>query len=631
MNILLQTYSDSALLQTELNKQSKINYICSCLLKSHIQNSEELFSNFESVMLLIKKNTTIFDGSETESFQIFQKAVKAYNKVTDAHIQLLEGDFSQFAELLSLQAPEEEPPLLDELSRVTQSYDRLAKAHHQIDATHSQIIRNLEKSFTATCRSVILGSGDTGTTMWLQKYRPLHRQTQVELAQGNLPPLLMIGGDFGCWRHDYTLAQPHSLLERTGVESNPSDYVSRDFYTSNPYTNARHIYQANMVNLGETDAPLLQKSTVLAIQTKNNYPKNWNSQHHEYRLIIQTPVGIKVIYTHEIDICTGLGPAKDAISEVLMPQKEFALLSKYAPDKKFTPIIDGNEFMLTATQEQSQIPRTIVVYGGGGTAAACYRKGFFGTDVRTEGRPFSDESQRNRVLWISARGFEAAGSGTLVKAALAAAKSRHELLTQEIGKISYNPHTQKLTLDFIGGLDPIECDQLVYSLGQDAAPLRKVVHELEKNLVLDYDSTKMPLAYTTNDRRIHFFGAAAMAIRPKEYAEATWKWLRAENIGPDVGPGSMPPSRAQIKKALAIDGIPPESINVNMDNSQLIGQFLIECGAPTKAVHDFIKDILDARKQSTAGFPKNYLEALLEKHQLNDYARITGHCHLEKA
>lgn len=40
----------------------------------------------------------------------------------------------------------------------------------------------------------------------------------------------MIGEHAGNWKHNYTLAQPHSILERTTAKENPSAYLSTDYY-----------------------------------------------------------------------------------------------------------------------------------------------------------------------------------------------------------------------------------------------------------------------------------------------------------------------------------------------------------------------------------------------------------------
>lgn len=121
----------------------------------------------------------------------------------------------------------------------------------------------------------------------------------------------MIAENSGNWRHDYTLAQPHNILERAPSPANPSDYVSTPYYHSNPYANGRHVYQANQVILAETKAPLMH-AVVQRIEKQQHHLFDWESK-HPYRLIIKTKRGTQKIYSKEIDICTGLGPAKSIV------------------------------------------------------------------------------------------------------------------------------------------------------------------------------------------------------------------------------------------------------------------------------------------------------------------------------
>src|SRR5690349_18003137 len=140
----------------------------------------------------------------------------------------------------------------------------------------------------------------------------------------------------------------------------------------------------------------------------------------------------------------------------------------------------------------------------------------------------------------------------------------------------------------------------------------------------------MLLTVSSTDNKIIFFGAAAMAIRETEYMAATSNWLKSENIGGDVGPGSMPPSRAQIKQFNFLHGLNPVSINANMDNKFLIVKFLEDAGVSGIVAISFVTDLLDARVASTSGANTAELKELLVKHKLNDIIEIQGHGHFVK-
>lgn len=281
---------------------------------------------------------------------------------------------------------------------------------------------------------------------------------------------------------------------------------------------------------------------------------DWKAPGSSYRLVVKIGSEIKQIYTNEINICTGLGPARDIISDSILAKDQFVRLNQFDEQRQFTPIVDGNDFILTDNEEKST-GRKIVIYGGGGTAAACYRKGFFGNDIRTQDQPFTKENQKNQITWI-ARNFEKAGTGKLAISALLNAEKRSERLYGDLQSI-HETKDNKLLLTFLKTGEheqdlpqtfQIDCDQFVYSVGQDDSTMRGICEEIETDLTLASDEEGMVLNVTSKDKQVIFFGAAAMAVREKEYMEATWKWLQSEHIGGDVGPGSMPPSRAQIKR-----------------------------------------------------------------------------------
>ena len=529
--------------------------------------------------------------------------------------------------------PLTEIPTQDDLSKVTKGYDRFEVSVEKEHEMSDSILAVLKRKEYATVPQVIIGSGDTGTTLWLEKYKTHHGTSKAQLAQDELPSVLMIGEDSGSWKHDYTLAQPHSILERTTVKENPSAYLSTDYYRSNPYANGRHVFQANQVNLGLTEAPLVRAS-IVKIEKKGNHPSDWKVADQDYRVVINTPDGIKHVYTNELNICTGLGPARNVISGSMLTSSEFERLNQFDNEKGFSPIVDGNQFILSGSEEHGKESRSIVIYGGGGTAAACYRKGFFGHDIRTQDMEFIKDNQENSIQWI-AKQFEKAGTGKLASTAIRTAKARNELTQAELIKIEPQENG-KLVLTFKGedssspstNTFEIVCDQLIYSVGQDDNVMRAICQEVETDLSLTFDVNGMVLNVSSADKKVIFFGAAAMAVREREYMEATWKWLQSENIGGDVGPGSMPPSRAQIKRYNFLNGIKPTSINANMDSKYLIVKYLEDAGVANMAAVNFVDDLLKLRKSSTSGGTHTQINALIKIHKLDNIIEITGHAHL---
>ncbi|WP_454783705.1 hypothetical protein [Legionella sp. WA2024007413] len=624
-------------------RQSEINSICVLLNHNLIRTTQDLITHFSQLIEQIRRNPQIFKETYTpeQCIQILKKAIKTYNSIYAYNITLKEELIDQFigAEKTRISVgttkkSSVETLVEDDLTKVTKGYDRLEMAQENVQQISNEILRVLTNKEFAVVPQIIIGSGDTGTTLWLEQYKAHHGTSQTLLAKGDLPPVLMIGEDSGSWRHNYTLAQPYSILERTTCKENPSIYLSTEYYRKNPHANGRHVYQANQVNLGFTEAPLL-RAFVSKIEKRSNHLNDWQSSDHEYRVIVETPNGTKNIYANELNICTGLGPARNIISGSLLSSDEFNHLNKFDSKKGFTPIVDGNQFILTDTEERVKAPRKLVIYGGGGTAAACYRKGFFGHDKRTENMEFNKTNQQNSVIWI-AKQFDKAGTGKLATTALGTAKSRGDLIQAELIKIEQQINgsllltfttessaAQKKTKAFT-----IECDQLIYSVGQDDNRMRNICKEIEADVSLVYDKNNMVLHVCSADKKVFFFGAAAMAVREKEYMDATWKWLKSENIGGDVGPGSMPPSRAQIKSYNFWRGLDPNSINANMDSQYLIIKYLEKSGVEPKVAACFVEDLLEARKTSTCGASHSMILALLKKHQLDEIIEIKGHGHL---
>ncbi|MCW8407452.1 hypothetical protein OQJ13_00505 [Legionella sp. PATHC035] len=615
-------------------RQNEINYICKVLNHNRITTTQDLIAHFDKLIKQIRLNPQIFKEEFTseQCFQILKKAIATYCDVYAYKITLKEElmDKLVLARKKKITVETTTDSVEDDLTKVTKGYDRLEVVHQKLKEMNQEILRVMKDKEFAIVPQVIIGSGDTGTTLWLEKFKAHHGTYQAQLAKGELPSVLMIGEHSGSWKHDYTLAQPHSILERTTAKENPSIYLPSDYYRKNPHANGRHVYQANQATLGSTEAPLL-RATVLMIEKRNNHMTDWKVPDQKYRLVVKTPDGVINIYTNQLNICTGLGPARNLLAGSLLRQDEFEILNQIDPRKGFTPVVDGNQFILSDTEEHGKEPRKIVIYGGGGTAAACYRKGFFGHDIRTEAMVFDKTNQKNSVIWI-AKQFEKAGTGKLATTALSTAKSRGELMEAELIKIEPKPNG-KLFLVFKKN-DPkvptfdIECDQLIYSVGQDDKVTRTICQEVETDLSLNYDKNGMVLNVSSADKDVMFFGAAAMAVREKEYMHATWKWLHSENIGGDVGPGSMPPTRAQIKCYNFWSGMNPTSINANIDSHQLIINYLAKAGIDETVVAHFVEDLLQARKSSTCGASHSIILDLLRKHKLDRMIEIKGHAHL---
>lgn len=379
-------------------RQASINAICSCFVAFEVRSTEDLKVNFEKIVNQINQNPDIFSPTDTlpHCTAIFAAAVAAYASVTEHNINVPSGvDWNLFK---TQESNDIAAHVIDDLSKVTQSYDQLALSLKENNAISKMLAKVLTSQSHGVCDTIIFGGGDTGTTLWLEKYKAQHGQTHKSLSEKKLPGILMISDGLGGWKQDYTLAQTQSSLERSDAEKNPSDFMSTEFYQKNPQANARHVFQANQVCLGKTQAPIL-KANVQKIEKSENY-SDWQETGYAYRLIVQLPKGeITAIYTNNVEVCTGLGFPNVAFDAKVLPSAEFKKLNQFNNRLGFTPIVDGNQFALTDSEIGTN-NRTIVIYGGGGTATACYRKSFFGTDVRTYNRLYTTDNQKNQVRWV---------------------------------------------------------------------------------------------------------------------------------------------------------------------------------------------------------------------------------------
>lgn len=622
--------------------QFKINRIHSYLFFYNVHSNKALAEHIDPMLNELCKDRAIFSLENADKdFVFLQDVIRQYAVGHGDKLCLPSLYKHQFIDHLKqhdqpgLQAPPTDPDLI----HVTRSYDDLEKAKRQIQKTSKRLSNLVASQKDMYCPNLIIGLGDTATTIWLEKYKERHNNVSK-----HHPSLMMIGKDMGSWGHDYTLAQRHSFLERSGVKTNPSDYMGKKYYKTNPYTNSRHVLQSNIANLASTGAPLLLGMDILRIEKQENHTKDWAQPRAKYRVIIKNPKNDSIypIYTDTIDASTGLGPAKNVIGGVKNSRKEeildlttFERLNRYDPKKGFTPIVDGNLFVLTPTEQLKKRPRTIIIYGGGGTGAACYRIAFHDHDNRTEETGFNEKHQVNKGMWIAARGFESAGSGRLVKQVFERAKEYDELRIAELMKIVEGTDGKLYLLfhpEASSGVKQdafvVECDQLVYSAGQETSQLMEMIREVSKDLELTFNKDKVPFAMRSRDKFLHFFGAGAMALKGKDYADVTWKWLDREHIGRDVGPGSMPPTRAQIKAYLTENGTPLENVNVNVDDHTIIEIFLTKAGLDSVDVQFVLEDILTARGETPWGMSQEKLQSILNYYELNDRVKIFGHGYL---
>ena len=528
---------------------------------------------------------------------------------------------------------------MEELYRIADSYDEFRAAVPALTARSTRLLSAIDhQGGVAETEQIIIGTGDTALAVWLQE----HRERQEEIPEGSVPSVLMIGEDAGSWGSDYTLAQRHAMLERHSAPYNPRDFVCSETYHQNRHVNARHLYQSNQCNLQKTFAPVV-RAKVEGIERRDRPVSGaalWLKPEYSYRITISAGKVEKVervIYTNKIDICTGLGAASNPLLKV-MGRKELERLSQFDPARGCTPIIDGNSYVFEAEEKRARKGRTVVVYGGGGTAAAIYRQVLHGDDWRGEDKTFEECHHCNEVFWIARGDFTASGTGHLATRALTTSQEAgfraggYALV--EVEEVE-RPGGKQLALTFTkeGRSYHQYCDQLIYSTGQTDDHLQPLIARLgeqPKALFVKVPRREPIIVGAGVGPDVRLLGAAADAAIAKHYDEPTWEWLHETFIGGDVGPGSMPTTAGQLKLLGAVTGTPILSVNLNNDDPEVIRQFLRARRVKEYVIIGFMRDLLKARKASMPrGFDRGVSEGLLMKHRLNQWFEPHGHSQIK--
>lgn len=567
-------------------------------------------------------------------------------------------------------------PAIKDVKALAKSYDQLKKAKETISERSEALVGIIKEQPVVTVAKVIIGAGDMGTTLWLEKYKYAHGKTDKRIAHDQLPDTLMIASDTGKWKHNYTLAQSHRVLEREPGTPSPSAFVQSTSNAQDRQVNARHLYQANLMALAETQAPAVMDSFILSVEKQENHTDDWQNKDCAYRLQVVLPnKQIKFVYTNEVEVAAGFGSARNIFPSNYITQELYDKLSVYDSTKRCTPVVDGNAFMLQTEEEDTTLPRTVIIYGGGGNATACYAKACFGKDIRSDidhahSDAYTQAHPNREILWVSRDGFESAGVGTLAQQAIHHAQGEHTIYSGGLTRIEYNHKTKKMIAYIKMGKGtyegkPIipqkkdlearptktfweydedkkkympkkcigfECDQFVFSVGQDNSKLRKAASELGP-LKLHTTKEGVVTGLATGDDRVRFFGAAASSLSDNAaapYNKETRSWIVKQNLCADAEwPGVMPPSRAQIRLE-AFDQPQadlPEHVHALLDDIGLCLKFLKKAGVENEA---FLNDLVAIRKTTSSGASHEQIVALIAKHRLQGKIGCIGHCYIRK-
>lgn len=643
----------------------RINEVCRALNHFGIFTKTELYDRFPEILNRITQNPDVFKNNYELSlcYKIFRQGVRAYEKAKETRIALGRRESEYFSTLIEefrndlpgdpgQHLADNRPRDLD---RIVKNYERFESSLKSLEKTHEKLSALITAVDYVSVPHVILGLGDAGTTLWLEKYGRYHQTAKQQIDRQMIPDVIMIGQHVGSFKNSYALPQTHNSLERGAGEYHPGDFISSGSYNENQCVDGRHVYQSNILNLGKTGAPVLGQTHVIHVEKRTNCLENWHLEDQKYRLRVQ--IGgdqEKLIYTNELDVCTGLGHPKNGYIQKFVGSDEFKRLSQIDKKTGYPALIAGDRYILGFQEGASKMgKRTILILGGGDTAVAAYRKAFFGKDFCV--KEYSEKERKNDVLWFSSHGFSRIGKGKMPNSALDHARETGALFDADLKHIEFDADTKKLNV-FVSPKQPpageragrssditqedddsnknewvkIECDQFIYSIGQDSEERSQIFSELKEDVVFDYTPDNHFLGLRTKDDCVHFLGAAGQSVGGKGYSDAMTEWISQNHINDDSAASALlPPSRAMIKLHAVNHGAVLRSVNANIDDLTLVEQLLLDAGSGRDECKAFMDDLIVGRRRTESGMSREKLQKLLVRHKLDSILIIKGHNRLE--
>jgi len=326
----------------------------------------------------------------------------------------------------------------------------------------------LEEDHIAVDR-LIAGAGATATLL----YTEFSETDRTSTSKSGVPNLLALG---------HTRHPQHWSLHGTSLMGQPQSLQTADTFTTIPshlphsvgYTPERNPYryvpgleydraliqnQSDLkMNIASFDIIDIQKKDTPSAKQQNDPPWDNQFKDYSYRVKIQKGSIVKFVYTHHIDICTGLGVARKL-------QEGTQVETAVARDLERT-----NRLIYAQDASDPQLTGDILIYGGG---AIC---GMIVDDITRGGK----ETVKN-VKWVaqSEKHFsDTERANRMYRDFFSRPDSDKILGVGDLKRVSIDPGTQKIKVEFNAPkqISPsskkenladqaILCDQLVVGIG----------------------------------------------------------------------------------------------------------------------------------------------------------------------
>lgn len=657
---------------------NQINALIVSLHQNKILTTRVLNSHLDTLLGHIGNNVPLNIGWET-----FKKAIHKYNAECDGSLRATDELKSAFKRKFSQRKIIPDVYEKQDLERMVDSYDTLLVAKKDVSRTSDALLDIVSANETDafSCENIIIGAGDNAVTLWTEKFIDQYKTAKKSIAKGRIPDVLVLAEGVGSWgKSDYMFEQSHNLLERAG-QANPADFTTQKTYQSNARVNARHLDQANHIIRAKTGMPIL-RSSVSVIEKKDKHTNNWPEKYKdfEYRIKIKLngePSKVKTIYTNNIDICSGFGTARDVFPALFNDSEESKTLQKkltgYDAAKGFTPLVSGNDFMLTPREEKKahEANRRILVLGGGGGAAAVFRKAAFLEDTGKTFANIGDSNPPNTdIRWIARAGFGDVILAQQAEEAVDWGKKKGLLNEGEITSVAEQSDgsllaTFRMYERIEGGSDlkikiktleqdaekagvtnfkivkvklgnveqyviartqSIVCDQIIAAAGQDSALMKT---QFLKDLGA-LDGTTIDGVVTgihSADKKIQFHGAAAIALGDLAVSSSMQSDLDKANAPQDASvAGIMPPAREQVRtsqnKDTGADLV--RHLNLNTVNPKFLAKVLEAGGLNTKEVTQFMDFVNKQKKSRSTGISRDDIEGYIKENNLAEQIDLVG-------
>lgn len=349
---------------------------------------------------------------------------------------------------------------------------------------------------------LIIGAGVAGTLLF-QEFPPEYRSQNQ--AYPHLPNILVLNdpANQNTWPKEGSrvMGQPAKVQTPTGFSHQSTDFDlknGKDLTNPYNYVLAKDFHSALVATQVELNMPVLQ-AEAKAIEKREEHAAVWLLSDYEYRLSVVCKLDNETqalhLYTHNIDICAGLGPSRKLTDTQICPVLSEKLVKKQS--------------LIYAQDGDVSLKGDVLLYGGSAINAA------WATEIleRSDG---TDGVKIKKLVSRNRKGLD--DISTLSRFISEACEKRLELAVGELAHVR-ELEDGRLAVSFKArecgpyqGMkedEEITCDKLVVAIGQVNPEITEGLSQFKQCIYKTHLDTKpIPLGTYSPDHRIFVWGAA---------------------------------------------------------------------------------------------------------------------------